>query len=413
MQALISKIHQLQDIGWVKKLSEYTFFLAVLIEIFIVLVDKSQLMNPFEGRLFQITFALCVIKVICTKYEWREYLTVFLFCLLGLAIDYFGDRNEILRAFMFIAACKGVDMKKCLRYVFWVTLFGCLVIVFLSVTGIYGDIQVPKLYDDGSLVNPYEILRYCFGMGNPNSFHIMIFALTVLGMYVYSKKITLWMEIGLLVLDVIIFYLARCKTAALLMAMTIIAFALVKYFKESTKLIFDKLCLVISVFSVGLSVFFASLGKEIYTVFWIEPNREATLLFKIDRMLTGRILSLVETENWDGAIESWKWFTVSGHERFFDLGFVRMFYWYGIIPTVIILLVFVYLFIFFIKEKKHEELVFLSLIAIFTVVESHFVSVYIGRCYPLFILGEFWPSLLSIGKGKDEQQLVQIVSETE
>lgn len=404
MQALIFKIHQLQDIDWVKKLSEYAFCLAVLIEVLIVLVDKSQLMNPIEGRLFQITFALCVIKVICTKYEWKEYLTIFLFCLLGLAIDYFGDRNEILRAFMFVAACKGIDMKKCLKYVFSITLSGCLIIVFLSVAGIFGDVMVPKLYDDGSLTNPYNILLYCFGMGNPNSFHIMIFALTCLGLYIFYDKITWWFGVILLLIDGALFYLARCKTATLLMAMAIIVFVMLRYIREPIKRIIDWACLAVTILSIAISVWFSSLGEEIYYVFWIGPTRENTFLYKLDRMLTGRILSLVETDNWDGAIESWKWFTVQGHERYFDLGFVRMFYWYGIIPTSLILCVFLLVYLYFIKERKHTELIFLSIISVFTVVEAHFVSVYIARCYPLFILGACWTELFSLRRMRDEQR---------
>lgn len=396
-----------------KKLSEYAFCLAVLIEVLIVLVDKSQLMNPIEGRLFQITFVLCVIKVICTKYEWKEYLTVFLFCLLGLAIDYFGDRNEILRAFMFVAACKGIDMKKCLKCVFWITLSGCLIIVFLSVAGIFGDVMVPKLYDDGSLEHPYTILRYCFGMGNPNAFHIMVFVLTCLGLYLYCEKMTWWIGIGLLIFDGVVFYLARCKTATILMAFSVVAFFLLKYSKESIKKIIDWLCVLGGIISIAISIWFSCIAKIVFDVIWFNPERESNFYYKLDRFLTGRILVLAETENWDGAIESWKLFTVPGHERYFDLGFVRMFYWYGVIPAVIILLTFAFLFLLLIKEKRHEELMLLTLIAVFTVIESHFVSVYIGRCYPLFILGAYWPLLLDFRKDKDEQQLVQGVFKTE
>ena len=58
MNKLLTKLHQFQDKDIVKKAGVYAFFLAVIIEAMIVVVDKSRYINPIEGRLFQITFIL-------------------------------------------------------------------------------------------------------------------------------------------------------------------------------------------------------------------------------------------------------------------------------------------------------------------------------------------------------------------
>ena len=72
-----------------------------------------------------------------------------LFGLLGFVSYRVTGRNEILRIVVFIAACKGTDMKKLLKYVFYMTTAGCLLLVILSVTGIYGRLSLETDFGRG------------------------------------------------------------------------------------------------------------------------------------------------------------------------------------------------------------------------------------------------------------------------
>ena len=63
----------------ISKTAVTAFYLAVIIEVMIVIIDKSVFTNPIEGRLFQITFLLCFVKVCLTKYSKKEYLSFFCF----------------------------------------------------------------------------------------------------------------------------------------------------------------------------------------------------------------------------------------------------------------------------------------------------------------------------------------------
>ena len=79
--------------GLLFKIAYYSFYTAVIIEVMMVIIDKSAYTNPIEGRLFQLTFLLCLIKVCLTKYSKREYVAIILFCVLG-AVSYFmTERN--------------------------------------------------------------------------------------------------------------------------------------------------------------------------------------------------------------------------------------------------------------------------------------------------------------------------------
>lgn len=59
------------------KTAYYCFYVAVIIEVLLVLIDKSAYTNPFTGRIFQLTFLLFFIKVCLTKYTPKEYGIIF------------------------------------------------------------------------------------------------------------------------------------------------------------------------------------------------------------------------------------------------------------------------------------------------------------------------------------------------
>ena len=97
------------------RIGEYLFTIAVVIEVLVVLVDKSNYTNPVQGRLFQLTFLLFLAKVCLTKYTFKEYACIFFFCVMG-AVSYFvTGRNELVRVAVFVASCKNIDMGKCLN----------------------------------------------------------------------------------------------------------------------------------------------------------------------------------------------------------------------------------------------------------------------------------------------------------
>ena len=53
------------------RLPWYLFYGGLTIELLIVIVDKSNLINPFEGRLFQITFLIFLLKELKNKVDLR------------------------------------------------------------------------------------------------------------------------------------------------------------------------------------------------------------------------------------------------------------------------------------------------------------------------------------------------------
>lgn len=399
MNNLLSKLHNIQDKDIIRKIGVYAFYLAVIVESLMVVVDKSRLVNPFEGRLFQITFALCVVKILTTKMNFRDYAVIVLFGILGLLTDRLTGRNELLRIFMFIAACKDMDCRKVLKIMFLITAIGCGIIVLLSITGIYGDISFVKEYSGEDVYVTNDIrweTRYCFGMGNANAFHCMFLVLTLLYLYLWKGKVRKWIYGVLFLLNIGIYMLTDSKLATGIGALSIIAmFIIDSKIPEKAKKVFSVIAIAADAVCVALAVFFAAVAQTVYNYdFAIDRGEFATFIGKLNYMLTGRIRTLIDNSVDDGAIQSWKLFSPPENVKYFDLGINRLFYWYGIIPAVVIILVFGALLIFLYRKKMYTEIIFLTMIICYTLIEAHFVSVYIGRCYPLIILGAVWSLML-------------------
>ena len=312
------------------KIAYSCFYLGVIIEVLIVLVDKSAYTNPIEGRLFQITFLLFLIKVGLTRYTRKEYAAIFLFCVLG-SVSYFATgRNEVIRVIMFIAACKNIDMKRCLKLVFYLTMCGCILIILLSVTGIYGAVSLTQDYGRGSVET-----RYTLGMGHPNALHCMVWALTTLLLYLYGEKMKVYHYVIVLLVNVGFFLLTDSKTSLLVSIFTVILACMAA---EKNYFLLSKLSAIVgfitTIFSVGVSIMIAGNAYRVYDYIWNLDRTPFTMfLVKLNDFLNGRIRILVENDTFEGTIQTWRLFSRPENNRYFDMGWIRLFYWYGIIPA--------------------------------------------------------------------------------
>lgn len=375
----------------ISKIAYGSFYLAVILETLMVLIDKSAYTNPIEGRLFQLTFLLFFVKVCLTKYSWKEYLTIFLFCILG-AVSYFTtDRNEVIRLVMLIAACKNVDMKKCLKMVFVITVAGCALIMVLSLTGIYGAVSQTMDYGRGGVET-----RYTLGMGHPNALQCMIWAITTLALYLYGSKIKYYGYVLVLIVNVFFFLLTDSKTS-LLVTIAIICLA----FLENSKMpvLFKKagawIGMGVSFFSMAISVFIAGNVYRLHDYYWTgDRSFLARLLFKMNNLLNGRLYILVETANKEGTFSTWSLFSRPENNYYFDMGWIRLFYWYGIIPGSLFVIAMLCVLVYCYRKKAYMEIVLIASFAFYSVIEAHAFSVYLGRNYVFFILGMYWYRLL-------------------
>lgn len=381
------------DYSVISKIGVVCFYMAIITEVFLVIIDKSNYTNPIEGRLFQLTFILCLLKVCMTRYTVRECVTLFLFCALG-AVSYFvTGRNEILRLVMMVAACKNVDMIKCLKVVFWLTFAGCTAIILLSVTGIYGTVSLTMDFGRGGIET-----RYTLGMGHPNALHCMVWALTTLGLYLYGNKLKWYHYILVMAINLGVFFMSDSRTSLLVGFFTIAMFYLTSeqgYEKVRKACAWFGAAAMIG--SVILSVFIASNAYRVYNYDWhrSEEHDVITMIFvKVNNVLNGRIRILTETPGWEGSISSWKVFSKPESEYYFDMGWVRLFYWYGIIPACVFTAVLFILIIFCYRKKQYLAITLIAAFSVYTLIEAHAISQYLARNYIFFLIGMYWCRML-------------------
>ncbi len=373
------------------RIAYYCFYIGIVIEVLLVLIDKSEFVNPIEGRIFQITFLLFTTKVILTKYSWKEYVTIALFLALG-AVSYFvTGRNEIIRFVMFIVACKDIDMQRCLKLVFWMTLSGCVIIVLLSITGIYGAVSLTQEYGRGGVET-----RYTLGMGHPNALQCMAWALSTLFLYLYGSQIKWYHYLVVLLINFGFFELSDSKTSFIVtLFVVLLTYVLSRKKGKFIQLVVGAGCIFAVVFSIWISVVIAGNAYTLFSHFMFgRVTPKSDFWAKINDVLNGRIRILVATDGFQGAISTWTAFSRPENNYYFDLGWVRLFYWYGVIPATIVVMLIVLLTYFCFRKKKYMEMMMITSFAVYSIIEAHAVSVYLARNYVLFLIGAYWSSLL-------------------
>ena len=365
------------------------FWAGLLLELLIVVVEVSSWTNPFEGQLFRVTFLLFAVKVLCSRFSRREWLWLLFFGVLAGICYLRSDRDEAVRLVVFCAAFRDVDVKKALKLAFFVTLSGCLVLVFLAAAGIFGNMYI---IDDGD-----RGLRYTFGLGHPNACYCLFWALSTLGICLWHEKMKAW-HYGLIALAGILLFLpTRSRTGFLFLVFTLALSLLLAYQKKARE---AKL-----LYALGIAAVFACVLLSVWIAYY-EPYQGPFYTY-IDRFITGRITSMNTLEGGGGMLRNWSLFSRPENIKYFDLGYVRLFYWYGIIPGAAYVIM--YALLLWECRRRKEPFGFMMLLsfALYTMLEAHFVSVYMGRNYALFLMGAYWGGIVDRRDRTPSEESVQ------
>lgn len=379
------------------------FYIGLTIELLMVIVDKSSYVNPVEGYLFRLTFLLFAGKLLLTRYERREWALILVMEAVGFLSYRATGKNDIIRIVTFVAACKGIPLKEALKYTFYVTLAGCLTIVALAVTGIYGDISLTQAFGHESAettryigVEAAEETRYTLGMGHPNALSCMFFMLAALGVYVWFDRMKWYSYLFLMLLNAGIYLLTRSKTSMLITAAFFLGAGLFTFAKSLGKKTALYVCgLLVFLLCIAFSVDAAVCAQRVREAQWNEffflnprDNEHIVLLGRIDRLINGRIISLTDSDNNDGMIQTWSAFSCKNNMNYyFDMGWVKVFYRYGVIPGMLYVAANLFLLWRLWRRRDACGLVLFVMFSVYTVMEAHLISVYIGRNYLLMMMG--------------------------
>jgi hypothetical protein len=260
-----------------------------------------------------------------------------------------------------------------------VTGIGSIILFVLSATGIFGAFSVTADYGRGTNEAPLIETRYCFGMGHPNAFQTMLLMITSLVLYLYSEKMKIYHFVLVEAINVVAYIFTDSKTSMLVVTAMIVGVAVMKYCKslENNKIIYIFGTIIV----VGVVVF------SLYGAY-VGNGEEGQFIYKLDKILNGRFQYAHYVDN--AHIENWKLFALPGNEEFFDQGFIRLFYWYGIIPGILYIVANIYLIRQAYVNRDYPLMVIVVSYSVLSLVEAHLISVYLLRNYLLIWLGYYW-----------------------
>ncbi len=376
-------------------LGSVLLYAALVIETILVLIDESELPYSSMSLVFRGTFVLSLAALCLKPHGKKVWAALMLMMLFGVICWRITGRNEILRFTVFAAACGGEDLRRLLKTEFFLMLSGCLLIAMLSVTHLFGAVSLTADYRmDGGIET-----RYVLGFGHPNALHCMCLMLMLLAIAIWQKRFRWWHYLLLVIVNAGIYLLTDSRTGTAV-GFLAIAFSLWMKMLEgpgeepaagadgvASGQIFRQGLVTAHYFAVaGLIVDAVAFSVWAAKISWDASNWWSTS-YPVNQKLNGRIVELYYGAVERGSIDAWSLWGRRGTERYFDMGFVRLYYWYGIIPASLVILAILLLLFLCRRYRETGCLVVIACVGIYTVAEAHLVSVFIGRNYLVPVLG--------------------------
>ncbi|SCY54719.1 Glycosyltransferase involved in cell wall bisynthesis [Lachnospiraceae bacterium XBB2008] len=367
----------------VREIGRVFFYLALFLEIVIFTLDRADWINPYQSIMFRITFALFLVKCICTRYSPKEWAFIILtaaFCILAYSVNI---RDEIIRAMVFVIAMKDIDVKRALKFNYILTMAGMILLAILALLGVMGEIVSPFGYGEKS-----DMFMLSLGLGSSNTLGIQIWLFVALGIYLYHQRMSYLDYVLVGFGGVAVYLMTHCRMAVLMIFFSMFCGLIFKRFPDLA----SKRGVYVTGIMITLSCLLFSVYAAAVSTWW---DRQTEFQKKLNILTTGRIMSIYPFENGGGVLSNWKMFSDPVFDGFFDMGIVRLFWWYGVLPGLLAFAAVIMLFIWQYRHKDHAGFVLTLSVLVFSVLEAHFISPFISRAYVLFLIGGMWYKCLS------------------
>ncbi|MCR4595290.1 MAG: glycosyltransferase [Lachnospiraceae bacterium] len=376
----------------VREIGRVFFYIALFCEVVIFVLDRADWINPYQSMMFRVTFVLFLIKCLCTRYTPREFIFIILTSVLCVVAYSFSIKDEIIRAMVFIIAMKDLDVKRTLKFNYILTMAGMLLLTLLAAFGVMGELVSPFGYREKS-----DMFMLSLGLGSSNTLGIQIWLFVALGIYLFHERMDRMGYALIAVLGIAVYFMTHCKTAVLMIFFSAFAGFMFKQFPVlARKKWVYVLGGLITLACVAFSVYAAAVST------WWDDQSE--LQRKLNIITTGRIMSIYPFENGGGVLKNWRLFSAPDFDRYFDMGLVRLFWWYGIIPGALAILAVLILYVYQYRRRDHAGYVLTLSVIMFSVLEAHFISPFIARAYVLFLIGGAWYRILG-SKHRDARHI--------
>lgn len=351
MERLFRLDKNIQIIKNKEKVGKYCFYAATWMLLLVMILGHSAWEMPYRGRVLQLAFLLFCIKIVTTGYRVEEWLVMIVLGGLGSLSYMSGGEEYVVSIIVMIFSAKDIEMRKILKWIFYVTLIGTLCIICLSLLGAGGMTVDVRNYGRGSVE-----ARWCLGFSHANNLHGTFWYLSALFVYLFFDRLHLGHYIGLSVLNIGLFGLTISKAGLITTQLLFLAVCIVRYYPKIEKwtgiYILGVLCVV---GIVGISLISVTI-----------PSEGSTVLQWLDRFFTGRISLAYQGAN----IVNWKPFTHIGQMGVVDNGWITVCFNYGYLIGILFVCAQIYLIYVTYKRKNGICLAILVTNTFYTFMEA-------------------------------------------
>lgn len=310
------------------------FYAAFILILFVDYVGATSASVIYSGRMFQLAAILLMGKVLITKYSKKEWIILALLLITGALSFYHVHKYFAWLLFLLIFASKDIPLKKTIS-VYLIFVGACIVITACAACfGICGDIAVTENFRGLGMET-----RYCFGFSHPNTCHIIYLQFILVLLWYFWEKVKWFHILAVALANGILFLFTDSRTNVIL-GTGILGIMLVGK-------LWTKLQKAVWVYGLGIIALVSSLTLSFWTAIQ-DPNNKSALLNFIDKIWTGRIYwgsywanFYVEytEDNRPIAIprERIPLFSHRDRQILIDMGFIKLFYNYGIILFAIVI----------------------------------------------------------------------------
>ena len=381
-----------------KKITNIFFYTALTLELLLMILEKSEISFGYESYVFRVTFLLTLVAMALVKRDKKEWLLLVILIGFTFVCYRLSGKNDLLRVVVFLAAARDIDLKKAMKYSFFVSLSGFCIIALLSIVGILGEVVRVADYGRGIA----DETRLVLGFGHPNTLFGCVYVLVLMWLWIYGEKASLLMHGLVIAISFFFAVFTRSRTAIIVMAMTLVLGLVIRLFPKlkDINVVYLLEVIVTPVICILLAVWTAYLSELAYVGPGIKQPF-GRIFWKLEEKINYRISNLYyEVPEHGGILRNWQLFAGHNAEGYFDLGWNRLFYWYGIIPTALIAVAIILLIYVCYKKRDMWTMLIILSLSIYTIIEATYVTRYIGRCFFLLIAGVYLGYLF---KGKTDE----------
>lgn len=316
-----------------RKTGVAAYYAAFLLILFVDYVSATSINVIYSGRMFQLAIILLMGKVIITKYSKKEYVILVFSLVIGALSFYFVHNYFAWMLFLLIFASKDIPFKKIVSV--YLLFMGAYILVTVSAAclGIYGEMSMTQDFRAAGVVET----RYCFGFKHPNACHIIILQFVLTLFWYFWDKIKWFHILAAALMNGILFVFTDSRTNVLLGTGVLGVMLLGKLWVGLQKAIW--------VYAFGIITLAVSLMLSLLTVI---QGTESALLNFVDKIWSGRIYwghiranyyTIYEDNIVTGYAER-EIVTLFSHmdkQISIDMGFIKLYYNYGIIIFVMVI----------------------------------------------------------------------------